>query len=135
MAMKKEDLRIGNLVNRLYRGETTVPDTVSGYDLWHSEIEDDPRHSVEWGSLSAIPLSGGWLRDFGFDKLRKRVWGKYGGAWYYQIEKHPGYPEGYVLFIDVDGVSAPPSVVIKYVHQLQNLYFALTGEELTIKEK
>lgn len=23
---------------------------------------------------------------------------------------------------------------IKYVHQLQNLYFALTGEELTIKE-
>ena len=24
---------------------------------------------------------------------------------------------------------------IKYVHQLQNLYFALTGEELTIKQK
>lgn len=24
---------------------------------------------------------------------------------------------------------------IKYVHQLQNLYFALTGEELTIQEK
>ena len=23
---------------------------------------------------------------------------------------------------------------IKYVHQLQNLYFALTGEELTIKD-
>ena len=23
--------------------------------------------------------------------------------------------------------------IIKYVHQLQNLYFALTGEELTIK--
>lgn len=24
---------------------------------------------------------------------------------------------------------------LKYVHQLQNLYFALTGEELTLKEK
>jgi hypothetical protein len=24
-------------------------------------------------------------------------------------------------------------VKVKYVHQLQNLYFALTGEELTIK--
>lgn len=27
----------------------------------------------------------------------------------------------------------PTSTEIKYVHQLQNLYFALTGEELTIK--
>ncbi len=26
------------------------------------------------------------------------------------------------------------NIKIKYVHQLQNLYFALTGEELTIKE-
>ena len=25
------------------------------------------------------------------------------------------------------------NINIKYVHQLQNLYFALTGEELTIK--
>lgn len=25
------------------------------------------------------------------------------------------------------------NIEIKYVHQLQNLYFALTGEELTIK--
>lgn len=27
-----------------------------------------------------------------------------------------------------------PFIKIKFVHQLQNLYFALTGEELTIKE-
>lgn len=27
-----------------------------------------------------------------------------------------------------------PSIQLQYVHQLQNLYFALTGEELTIKE-
>ena len=26
-------------------------------------------------------------------------------------------------------------IQIKYVHQLQNLYFALTGEELILKEK
>lgn len=25
-------------------------------------------------------------------------------------------------------------IVVKYVHQLQNLYFALTGEELEFKE-
>jgi len=24
---------------------------------------------------------------------------------------------------------------VKYIHQLQNLYFALSGEELTIKDK
>ena len=39
-------------------------------------------------------------------------------------------PEAKMWFI----VGVPNSNSISYIHQLQNLYFALTGTELTIKE-
>jgi hypothetical protein len=38
---------------------------------------------------------------------------------------------GGVWHFEFEGIS----IKIKYVHQLQNLYFALTGEELTIINK
>ena len=39
----------------------------------------------------------------------------------------------YDIFIHIDNDSILLYNSIKYVHQLQNLYFALSGEELTIK--
>lgn len=39
---------------------------------------------------------------------------------------------GFAYYIDKN--DNQPLISIKYVHQLQNLYFALTGKELTIKE-
>jgi hypothetical protein len=81
-----------------------------------------------------IPLTGKWLKKFDFIKEAKGVWYKCNEPWVYQIEKHPSFPDGYMFFIDISGEPAPPSVRIRYVHQLQNLYYALTGEELTIKE-
>jgi hypothetical protein len=80
-----------------------------------------------------IPLTGKWLKKFGFTKTGKGVWYKDWKSWHYQIEKHPCTPVGYVFFIDVEGEAAPPSVEIGSVHELQNLYYALTGEELTIE--
>lgn len=38
------------------------------------------------------------------------------------------------FYESVDGSNSVYCKEIKYVHQLQNLFFALTGEELTIKE-
>lgn len=37
--------------------------------------------------------------------------------------------------VDIPATEQNTAHYIKYVHQLQNLYFALVGEELTIKEK
>ena len=59
--------------------------------------------------LQPIPLTAEWVKRFGLNQSNL-----VGGI----------YTDG-DLYITVD--------MPKYVHQLQNLYFALTGEELTIK--
>jgi hypothetical protein len=80
-----------------------------------------------------IPLTKEWFLRFKFTKTAVQTYNKDFKPWTYQIEKHPSFKDGYIFFIDIHGVSAPPSIKIKYVHQLQNLYFALTGEELCPK--
>lgn len=80
-----------------------------------------------------IQLTEEWLLKFGFQLLtEKRVGTKYSeygnGQIHYEkrfnLAKHSEKDYWYCL---------RGSVKIQYVHQLQNLYFALTGEELTIK--
>lgn len=76
--------------------------------------------------LDPIPLSEEWLIKFGFESEKV-----YEVVFEYTIDKkHRIQTDGemYILMGYKDGIE------IKYVHQLQNLYFALTGEELTIKE-
>lgn len=70
--------------------------------------------------LQPIPLTEEWLVKFGWEKS---------GEWFYM-----DYYE-----MNLNGIFNPSDAHytihndIKYVHQLQNLYFALTGEELKIK--
>jgi len=90
-----------------------------------------------------IPLTEEWLEKFGFEwKSENKTWrieyripfvddGK-------RIAIHVWEDEvmgiwGVTLWevVPIDDVTP---TVIKYVHQLQNLYFALTGQELTIKQ-
>ena len=74
-----------------------------------------------------IPLTEEWLLKFGFDRHHKDYFNnvillKEIGEWDLKL-----YPQGEV------SSAIPMNIKIKSVHQLQNLYFALTGEELTIK--
>lgn len=65
-----------------------------------------------------IPLTEEWFYKFGFSK--SNVW----------FEKN-----GIELFNIADlyfRAKYPIKADVKFVHQLQNLYFALTGEELTV---
>jgi hypothetical protein len=125
--MEPNELRIGNYVSD---GVFNLKVSSIGVKCKGS-INDSPLDYVfSWENIEGIPLRGRWFKYFGFTKVGKGIWCKEYGGWYYQAEKHPSFPDGYILFLDVDGVSAPPSVKIRYIHQLQNLYFALTGEEL-----
>jgi hypothetical protein len=70
----------------------------------------------------SIPLTEDWLVKFGFEKVSG--WDYYKG-WikdYVELECDC-YGFDYVNNIDKE---------VKHVHQLQNLYFALTGEELEL---
>jgi hypothetical protein len=110
MEVKNNDLRIGNWYSALGNYEKVNWIVLQHI---HESIE-----SFIW--VQPIPLTEDWLLKFGFvsnpyeDRYEKGTihieCDKTKGATYLWIENMPH---------------------IKYVHQLQNLYFALTGEELT----
>ena len=78
----------------------------------------------------AIPilLTEEWLLKFGFEKQM---------AWTYCIELKGNLKLVYYLGEkgwSIGNKNYSDFSNLQYVHQLQNLYFALTNEELTIKE-
>jgi hypothetical protein len=88
----------------------------------HFIIEWVPIDSL---SLKPIPLTEEWLLKFGFER---RPWGLIiNGLLFRDNIKNPCE----VLTLEIGNGFRTE---VKYVHQLQNLYFSLTGEELIIKE-
>ena len=109
--MTANELRIGNLVEEP-KGYTHRIETIS---------ENSKRKRYP------IPLTEEWLVKFGFYWDSKKV---------YLCKNVDAYRIRYVRS-EVHLFQRSQLVIIphmKHVHQLQNLYHALTGEELTIKE-
>lgn len=137
-----KELRIGNLL--LYKGELVCV-TMLSCDI-DDEYEDQicfvnfGKSSNEKGGwnrslvndLQRIPLTPEWLERCGFIK---------GGDYGFGIGYFWDHPQDICLveFIDngefrLYGSEWTIGKDFKFLHQLQNLYFALTAEELTIKE-
>lgn len=131
--MKANELRIGNWVNATkgnnYEGKGVIQVTSirhGGINQWQ-----DMGASAEerYEDVAGLPLTDEWLLKFGFEK----------------DEQHNCFvlltTESNVDFEYFDGKvhivghnSAEPIDHLLYVHQFQNFMYALTGEELTIKE-
>ena len=86
--------------------------------------------------MEPIPLTEDWLLKMGFKKASDNCYIKtYPNNcdfilfdWLTPIAVSNGFKEGdYYYFFH------RTAHTIRYVHQLQNLYFSLTGNELTIK--
>lgn len=124
--MKASELRIGNFIQTDYEGILEVININSeGFDYVDCRKPNFKalgRFEVEV-SCNPIPLTEEWLIKFGFvsNSYQDRYENK---AIHVECNKTRGFTE---LWIE-----RMPH--IKYVHQLQNLYFALTGEELTLTE-
>jgi hypothetical protein len=105
----------------------------------------------EWDeNLSPISITKGWLEKLDFEPEYGVEEGKYKDATAYQNCNHERGCKQVLLmkdgrcFFDLGGM-CPISpihdtweyncVEIKYVHQLQNLFYALTGEDLQISTK
>lgn len=130
-----KSLRIGNLL--IYNGDLIHVTSLS------LDIDDEYEETIgfckygetsnEHGGwnrslcldLSPIQLTPEWLERLGFTKDDDEVDQKTGrtveGRW-----RHEGY-------LEWPGLYYLPDYELKHLHQLQNLYFALTGEELPIK--
>ena len=130
--MKANELRIGNLIDRQdYICKVTK---IEEGGIITEPLEYKGERFVEQ-RVEPIPLTEEWLVKFGFN-----VYNKPGGYTVY-IKYKPKtrqYLQKIYTFKDCygwDGIFAFDGSIqtrIKYIHQLQNLYFALTGEELTI---
>lgn len=72
--------------------------------------------------IEPIPLTETWLLEFGFKTQGIRI----SKDWFYLW-----YDDKKIVFALAEIQEETGAyLVMKYVHQLQNLYFALTGEEL-----
>lgn len=144
--MKIKDLRAGNLLNvkepAIHWNGEQYKDTIF-------EVSEVNKRGVlfvgfssleEYGCLEPIKLTDQWLKEFGFSlmtdttpynyrihKNKSFCYIRYGtfGTFENGVEKTFQGFNG--LFIANKFVR-----VIKYVHELQNLYFGLTGEELIL---
>lgn len=118
--MKATELRIGNLVQW-------------GLGIHEWEMDSYNYHDLDYAK--PIPLTEEWLLKFGFDRLSKD-WFELrckAASGFYSLDVNVEMK----LSIDVNNESMEYPLDlehIKHVHQLQNLYFALTGKELTIAE-
>jgi hypothetical protein len=111
--MKASELRIRNFVYHNHSIGMKLPVQITeGKDI---DLADE---------FEPIPLTEEWLLKFGFERK---------GNQFYNLLK---YSEVEILIRDnfwtCDGIVFSLHC-LEYVHQLQNLYFALTGEELTIQ--
>lgn len=124
--MKASELRFGNYVVSM--DEEPEVFTIDAIDYVEETFHGNALEHVKVDNVCGIPLDETWFELLGFE---------------YQVEAYKGWysPE-------IDGLSirifkadkqgykyhSAPKVII-CVHELQNLYFALTGEELEKKPK
>lgn len=95
--------------------------------------------------FSGIPLTEEWLKRFGFvkeDRHYSKVMydDKYMAVYYPKEEFKDEYEYEIQLYGDYSSqitvdVFYVRNIAAQYVHQLQNLYFALTGEELALSNQ
>ena len=128
--MKANELRIGNWVKHpaaVWSHRTEV----QGYGYVEFQWKEHDwagiaECTINLEDVKPIPLTEEWLVKFGFD------FDGYCSYWKSEIElTKDTMDEHFQSFNNVG--SGLCQKEIKYVNQLQNLYFAITGEELTIK--
>lgn len=120
--MKANELRIGNYVYCTLGKVNKIDLEAITY------IAKEPHNQVK-----SIPLTEEWLLKFGFQKY------KTGHNTYkiqsFIIEEGLLKDSPYCFRKRINNENSIELAYIKYIHQLQNLYFALTGEELTFKSE
>jgi hypothetical protein len=114
MPLQPAEIRINNVI--LYNGELL---TVHSYDF----------ANLDWSKAEGIGLTGEILEKCGFEKV----------STYYKHMQDKGEANfrlafrGESLHISVgDDKVGVALVIIKHLHQLQNFFFILTGEEIQV---
>lgn len=114
--MKASELRIGNIV--------------SAPEVGHVPLMSEDIMDFQYGQkeFEPIPLTEEWLKRFGFAEVSEDGLWQADDEELFQIQsEYLNEQWGHIW--DAAFTNAP----LEYVHQLQNLYFSLTGSELELK--
>lgn len=142
--MKPQDIRIGNYV--YYEHTTHIVSGIHGnkvYSWWVKDgepvieyeskdisgtLEENPYMDVI-SQYEPIPLTEEWLIKLGFEKLTDSNDGFKNTTY--------TYTKGISFIVYFDGIRLSTNFWMgnekHYVHQLQNLFYVLSGEELKLK--
>ena len=142
--LEVKDLRIGNLFNHFEDGILLIEEIKKdsdGFEGYYAVFRNGST-KCHVNYLTPIELTEEWLLRFGFE-----VDDDLGDQIYYQI---PNQKNGYGICFDHDDIAfykfygnggenvhtlIHDEEHLQYVHQLQNLYYALTQTELTLKDE
>jgi hypothetical protein len=120
--MKANELRIGNFIKFSEDGTIFTVDSIEEKGL---VVQNEQETAwIELEEFEPIHLNEEWLLKFGFIKSSDNNYYKDGKFTIYNRFKNFGLIGGLLSWKE-----------FKYAHQLQNLYFALTGEELINVQK
>lgn len=120
--MKVHELRIGNMVVQKVLPKTMIKISSLSFNGWVKSTEDKPL-LYKVNEIEGIPIDKEYLLRLGFRIVETMAYKK-DKLYLYKSDNndwiylHPFHP-----------------TKIKYVHQLQNLYFELIGRELTLKQQ
>jgi hypothetical protein len=142
--MEASELRIGNWVDISYKDDEQDQHQVTGTTergaVWFVPDPSSFECAFSINQIKPIPLTEEWLVKFGFRKYKNGyiITPSMGLDYGYVIE-HYEWRGDWALGIlyydpvrdcDIDEVYNFCGTGLKHVHQLQNIYHALTGEEL-----
>jgi len=133
--MTPQELRIGNFVKSIEDDKSyevvAIDHLGNGYYNGSKSFGKREKHINEHAfffkscELLGIPLASEWLLKLGFEYLPNRNFMSIGTSPKFQNYFSIDLRGNYVEF-------SYKRITVEYVHQLQNLYFALTEKELRI---
>lgn len=132
--IKSNELRIGNLIENGFKKSNGFPDYIDRVvslseegeiNIWSESLKNQNGGSECMVALP-IQLTEDWLIKLGFERLSEKYYildmCEFSTRYYYS------YSGGFWRF-EVEGKLVSE---LKYVHQIQNIYFVLTGKELIL---
>ena len=132
--IKSNELRIGNKI--LYGNlPVTVYSVSMNGDIW-SCGNTAPARLTNVDDIKPIPLTAELLTQCKFKRDEREDWGgDIFYVWYNNFDIHEDWDgKNYMFAVYVKGEerSFKSGYVINYLHELQNLYFAITKQELVL---
>lgn len=131
--ISNRELRIGNLVT--LSGSLILTVYEIHEDCFYAKDAKGSSFKNTWADIQPIPLSEEVLLKCGFKRIANLISGSEIEIVYYQNGKIIVYLLKDFFEIEIEtssGIFNLHHTFEKHLHQLQNLYYALTGEELEV---